>query len=67
MRLSLCLCVSVVSNISAYFFGGIVNRSDNIGDMWNTTKHRTRVLGLLCLLMIITYLDAAPDWSLALG
>ena len=26
-------------------------------DVWNTPKHRTRVLGLLCLLMIITYLD----------
>ena len=25
--------------------------------MWNTTRFRTRVLGLLCLLTIITYLD----------
>src|SRR5215467_8492672 len=25
--------------------------------MWNTTRFRTRVLGLLCLLAIITYLD----------
>ena len=46
------------------FLGSRVNQSDNMRLMPMTvfsarqaTKYRTRVLGLLCLLWIITYLD----------
>jgi ACS family glucarate transporter-like MFS transporter len=46
------------------FLGSRVNHSDNMGLMpvnvfsaGQGTKYRTRVLGLLCLLWIITYLD----------
>src|SRR4030095_7820165 len=60
MPLSRCLCVSVVSNISAereLFLWRYPQSQRQYRDMWNTTRYRTRVLGLLCLLMVITYLD----------